>query len=91
MSILDWTPAKEPRAEETAIDENSPFGGRAVQILRRDLTGTGYVPTGTSACHQDGDLTIFRCEIVKLEDATTAIWIFVENQQSGIFSTHFLF
>lgn len=73
------------------LDGNDGFDTRAEQMLHRDLTGTGYAIRDHTTCHTDGDHCIFRCLIYNKVDEIEAIWIYVESQVDGRFSTYFLF
>lgn len=89
--LLDWIPVKAPRLEEVAEELNTAFVGRALKVMNRDLSQTGYCPRGTGTSHRADDLCVFRCEIVNLEQSLEAMWIYAECQRSGNFSTYFLF
>lgn len=77
--------------EEVAVEADGPFADRALRIMRRDLSETGYVAKDTGMYHRTGDLCIFRCEIENPEETVEAMWIYAECQESGRFSTYFLF
>lgn len=89
--LLNWTPAKAPRPEEVGEEVDGPFADRAMRIMNRDLSETGYVPRTVGSYNRTGDLCIFRCEIVDSEQSVEAMWIYAECQRSGNFSTYFLF
>lgn len=88
---MNWSPTKEPSAQEVPLEDGDSFIRRATGILHRDLAGTAYVSQEDLGSYSESDLCIYRCLIHNETDATDAVWIYVENQSDGQFSTYFLF